>query len=120
MRDGKSNSPRPEAQSTPLDSTAKRALVQAALERFLTSRATDADLDVFRNRDLMNAGSAEQARQFIRGTQGRSVPFDIYALWANLLCERWGQSQSGKRSASRWSRELVKVPAISSEEEGKR
>ena len=111
MRDGKSNIARPEP-SIPLDSTAKRALVQAALDKFRSGQGTDAEYGTFRNRSLMMSSTAEHACLFLEAAAKRTVPFDVYAIWANILRERWYQAQSGKRSSgSRFSRELVEVPA---------
>lgn|SRR5262245_57193369 len=117
---GNSNTARPEPQPIPLDSTAKRAVVQTALDHFLVGQTTEADWEVFRTRSLMVSSTAEHACRFLEAAAKRTVPFDIYAIWANILRERWYQAQSSKRSTSRWSRELVEVPVISSEGEGKR
>jgi hypothetical protein len=107
MRDPKSNMARPEP-SIPLD---PRARVQAALDKFCSGQASEAIYEVFRDRDLMKCSTAEHACRFLEAAAKRTVPFDIYAIWANILRGRWYQAQSSKRSGSRFSRELVEVPA---------
>jgi hypothetical protein len=108
MRDPKSNTP---AAEPLLDSAAKRARVQAALDKFCSGQGTDRDYEVFRNRSLMVSSTAEQACHFLEASAKRTIPFDVYAIWANILRERWYQAQSSKRSTSRYSHELVEVPA---------
>ena len=59
----------------------------------------------------MHCATADQACAFIEAATGRSVPFDVYATWSNILRYRWMQAQSGRRSTSKWSQEEVQVPA---------
>jgi hypothetical protein len=110
----KTNSSKPKAGGQViLDSAAKRQLVQDALDRFVAGQADDSDYDLFRDRGVMIASTAEQACRFLEVAKGRTVPFDIWVLWADVLRQRWYQAQSGRRSGSLLSRELVEVPAAS-------
>jgi hypothetical protein len=94
-----------------MSKAAKRQRVAHALDRFLTGQASESDYAVFRDRRLMYCATADQACAFIATAANRSIPFDVYAIWANLLRIRWMQSLSGRRSGALVSQELVEVPA---------
>lgn len=113
-----SNTPSAAAQVIPLTKAAKRQLVLQALERFLGGQASESEWAVFRDRYVMYTATADQACAFIEAAAGRSVPFDVYAIWSNILRYRWMQSLSGRRSGgSLVSQEMVDVPAAYSLDE---
>jgi hypothetical protein len=96
---------------TALNPEAKRKLIQAALDQFLAGQATEVEYEVFRDRHNMIASTAYQACQFLEAAAGRSVPFDIFYIWADTLRQRYLQSRSGRRSGLALSQEPVQVPA---------
>lgn len=93
----------------------KRQRVQLALDRFCIGQANESDFAVFRDRRYMIASSADQACRFIEAATGRSVPFDVYVIWASILRERHLMSIAGRRSGamhrsrSKLSQERVQV-----------
>ena len=110
MRTTNSNMLPAATQAAALTPAIKRQRIQLALDNFLAGRAGEADLAVFRDRRFMIASTADQACRFLEAAAGRSVPFDVYAAWADTLRQRWLQAQSGRRSGALLSQELVEVP----------
>jgi hypothetical protein len=93
----------------PLTAEAKRQAVQLALANYLAGNASDGDLAVFRDHRFMKTATADQACRFIEAVTGRSVPFDLYVTWANVLRQRYLQSLSGRGSSL--SQQPMEVPA---------
>src|SRR4051812_6057887 len=98
---------------------AKRERVQLALDRFCTGLADDGDFAVFRDRRFSYCATADQACQFLKAAAGRSVPFDIYVTWSNILRHRYlvGQHMRLKRQPMQTPTVLMQVPTVHPEEE---
>lgn len=92
---------------------AKRQRVQLALDHFIAGEASEADLAVFRDPHFTYCASGEQACEFIGAAAGRSVPFDIYVIWANVLRHRYLVGRSWlKRNPTPMSTVPMQVPTI--------
>ena len=88
MRDPKSNTPHPEAQSTPiLDKQASRQRIQAVIERFVAGQATDADYEVIRDRPFTYCATAAQCCQIIEAAAGRTRATFCTSLPARCGCD---------------------------------
>jgi hypothetical protein len=105
--------------NTPPTPAAKRKRVQLALDNFVNSCANDDDLAVFRDRRFTYCATAEQACRFIEAATGRSVPFDIYVTWSNILRHRYlvGRHMRLKRQPMQMPTVPMQVPAVHLEEE---